>query len=215
MKVVYSNPYKAAGLSASGALFLVAIALIGWQAVCGSYSKWVELTERSQSYLFRPGPKYYYNHYSGLQFACVLAFDALQALRLIERSCGQATGTLRTRLLRALTTMYWSVLGVSAFACAICYGLTPKPDATAIQALIFINSLVALTRIFFGLRSREKQQNLERISSDANRNARLFSSSIAFVNGLNRLLKFVRFVLSVLFLAGAIQLAMQYRYQNP
>lgn len=215
MRVAYSSLYRASSLLASGSFFLVAIALIGWQAVRGLYFKWVELTERSQSYLFRPGPKYYYNHYSGLQFACVLAFDALQALRIIERPCVQGTGNLRTRLLRALTTIYWSVLGLSAFACTICYGLTRKPDATAIQALIFINSLVVFTRIYVAPRSSKEQRTLERIPSGANRYARLSACSLAFVNGLNRVLEFVRFVLSVLFFAGAIQLAMQYHYQNP
>ena len=185
MRIVNSNPSKTSGLLTSGTFFLVAIALIGWQAVRRSFCKRVELTETMQSYLHRSGPKYYYSHYGGLQCACVLAFDALQTLRLFERPFGQGTPSLRTRLLRALTTMYWTVLNASALACTVCYSLTPKPDVTAIQALVFINGLVALVKVFVNHQPREERQTLERISSGAKRHLLLSSFSQAFANGLD------------------------------
>jgi hypothetical protein len=215
MRLVNSNMSKTAGLLTSGTFFLIAIALIGWQAVCISSCKPMELMETLQSYLYRPGPNYYYSHFSGLQCACLLAFDALQTLRLFEHTCGQGAPSLRTRVLRALTPMYWTVLNASALACTICYSLTPKPEVTAIQALIFINSLVTLIKLFVDHKSRHERQTLKRVASGAKRYPRLSSFLHALANSVDRLLKSFRFVLSILFLVGAIQLAMRYRFQNP
>ncbi|KAF2630419.1 hypothetical protein BU25DRAFT_484495 [Macroventuria anomochaeta] len=199
MKLVYTKKCKAGSLFASGILFLVAIAIICWQA----------------SYSYRPGPKYYYSHFSGLQFACALAFDALQVLRLVSQPYNRDLYLSRTRLLQIFTNTYWIVLSVSAFACAIGYGLTPKPDATAIQVLIFLNSAVALMKVIIDRISLKGTGTQAMPLPDSKRFSQSRRWFLAVSRNSNRLFKFMRFALSILFIVGAVQLAMQYRFKNP
>lgn len=144
-----------------------------------------------------------------------MAFDALQVLRLLSRPSKQDQHLFRARLFRLFASTYWIILSASAFACAICYGRTPKPDATAIQVLIFLHSIVALVKIFAGpmLLKETDPQTLSEVN--VTRFPKLRRFSFTFGRNLNRLLKIVRFVLSILFVVGAAQLASQYRFKNP
>lgn len=172
------------------------------------------LTQTSQSYSNHPGPKYYYSHFSSLQFASALAFDALQALRLVYQPCEQEL-RLRTRLARYLTIGYWIILSASGFTCAISYSLTPKPDATAIQALIFVHSAVVLLKMVIDWISPNTLYSKAASNYEPKPRPRLSRYLFAFCRNFNRVLKFIRLALSVLFIVGSVQLARQYRFRNP
>jgi hypothetical protein len=136
-------------------------------------------------------------------------------LRLINRSYKQDLYPPPKRLFRLSTDAYWVVVSASAFACAICYGLTPKPDATAIQALTFVNGVVAVMNIIADRISLKRQDTQTKPYLEPKRFSRVWKTVFAVVRNLNRLLKFVRFALSILFIAGAAQLARQYHFKNP
>lgn len=213
MKLGPTKLCRLGSLFASGIFFVVAIAIICWQAVRRPNLERAVLTIL-KSYTNRPGPNYYYSHFSGLQLACVLAFDALQVLRFIQQS-HKRDPCLRSRLHRFFTNIYWAVLGVSGLACAISYGLTPKTDATAMQVLIFLNSIVALTKIVVDRVSVKALDTKTMTDLGQKQPTPLWRFLYASGRNVNRLLKFVRFVLSILFIVGAVQLARQYRFKNP
>ncbi|ORY15480.1 hypothetical protein BCR34DRAFT_178688 [Clohesyomyces aquaticus] len=186
-------------LGVAGVLFLVAVALIGWEA----------------SFTNRPGPTEYYSHFSGLFFASALAFDALQSLKHTLRPSQRKPAGIIPRFLTYLTYLYWAVLTISGLICSGGYGLTPKADAVSIQVLIFLNGAVVSAKLAADHWSSKKlnddnatHRNLEGVPR---RKKWLFSIG----RYGNRLLKFVRFVISVLFIVGAVDLARQYGFKNP
>jgi hypothetical protein len=164
------------------------------------------------------GPETYHSHFSGLQFAAALAFDALQAIGLVYLPRARDQRLLRGRVLQLITYTYWIILAASAFACAISYGLVSKPESMGIQVLILLNSLLVLTKIAtdgsafkeidtYGTQTTEYPilKQMSRVKKYLLATGRYF----------NCLLEIVRFVLSVLYIVGAIELARQYRFTNP
>lgn len=112
--------------------------------------------------------------------------------------------------------------------CAVCYSFTPKPDATAIQFLIFFAGLTGVGSLFFlrpknsteGLGQNNPEfegRQLER-EDDINKRyttARASRFCLSFWRIFNRFLKVVHWAMSVMFIAGAMTLALSYRFTNP
>lgn len=168
-----------------------------------------------QSYTYRPGPGSYYNHFSGLEFASALAFDTLQGMRTAGQFKKRIQQSLRNRLFHFVTDVYWIILAVSALIGAVGYGFTPNSDATAMQALIFINSAVVLIMIVINHRANINSEAETVLIEEPSQRSRSKGCLSATGRNFNRFLKLLRFVLSILFAMGAVQLASRYRFTNP
>ncbi|KAJ4366318.1 hypothetical protein N0V83_007954 [Neocucurbitaria cava] len=206
MKPILDRMYRLGVLSAPTIFFLIAIALVGWHA----------------SFAQRPGPKDIRSHFSGLVFAAVLAFDALQLLKLVLWPSKRQNSRRRiiSRFLDISAKIYWVVLTVSALICAVGYGFTPNSDAVAIQVLTLLNGAVALTkfsvkRFIVGRNVDKGHATLQLPEQEQVSLPKWKRYLFAIGRHLNRLLKVVRFILSILFIVGALGLARQYRFENP
>lgn len=179
----------------------------------------------------------YYSHFTGLYFSSCLIFQTIQNLLLVSGR----TRTFRALWYLCCSYIYWTTLAVSGFMCAVAYSMTPKPDVVAIQSLIFLNgltgvsSLIALHRIH--ARRGLNQGNMElssenittgpavtnnklpghtgKIPTSSHQGSRGVRNFYCICKIFNRFLKVVHWVMSILFIAGAIQLGLTYSFTNP
>jgi hypothetical protein len=179
-----------------------------------------------QSFVNRPGPTSYYSSFSGLSFACSLSFAALQLLAITRRWKLQNSRRWVRILQGTSSFIYWIVLTVSGFACTIAYGFTPKPDAVGIQVLIFLTGLFGLLILILVPHVpniNTEQSGVTHYEAAANTPSNSKQQGIPkkrkcfYATGryLNRFLKLIHTILSILFIIGGVNLAMTYKYQNP
>ena len=97
----------------------------------------------AQVYISKPGPRTYYSHFSGLYLSACLFFQCIQFTLLT------LGGKLsRNRVLAGCSYAYWATLALSGFVCTVCYGLIPKADCSAIEALASLLALAALVFLY-------------------------------------------------------------------
>lgn len=168
-----------------------------------------------QSFIRHPGPDTVQSHFSGLIFCVALLFDGLQLLKLVLWHRQTRPFGILARLSITILWFYWIVITLSGLICAIAYGRVPKPDVVGIQTVIFLNGVAALSKLALTWWSYKKAQKDDRASQALEKEPVAKRCMLASGRYLNRLLKFVRFMISVLFIAGAVQLASQYRFDTP
>jgi hypothetical protein len=195
-----------------------------------------------QSYVNRPGPSEYYSHFSGLFFAAALAFEAIQLLVLSQYTPVERSSRIIRLVYLIARFSYWTILAVSGLICAVAYGQTAKPDCASLQILIFLTSLVGVLCLVRNQRAgilevshgHSQDGDISRILSDNDGQDMVVGSSqmhdssakasqnswwrrCCTITGktLNRILMFCHFVISILFIVGAINLAKSYEFSNP
>lgn len=129
--------------------------------------------------------------------------------------------------------------------CGVGYAFTPKPDTTAIQFLSFLVGVISLAALLYLHRNRSKESLMLENDGNANIDAATASHELpTFVDSadpaatnllsrrvrnsprssrfffsvcriINRFLKAVHWAMSILFISGAITLALTYRFSNP
>jgi hypothetical protein len=115
---------------------------------------------------------------------------------------------------------------VSGLACTIAYGFTPKPDAVGIQVLIFLTGLFGLLILIwvpYVPNTNAKQSGVTHYETVANTPSITNQQGIPrkrkcfYVTGryLNRFLKLIHTIFSILFIVGGVNLAITYKYRNP
>ncbi|KAF2032078.1 hypothetical protein EK21DRAFT_110290 [Setomelanomma holmii] len=167
-----------------------------------------------QSFIRRPGPTGIYSHFSGLFFAVALLFDAVQLLNQTLRQREMTMQGVWARVLVVSTWLHWVVVTVSGLVCAISYGCTPKPDGTGIQVLIFLNGALALSHLALKNSQRIKEHNADTECQVVKRPSGRKRCLVATGRYFDRLIKFIRLVVSILFIVGAINLARQYHFKK-
>lgn len=129
--------------------------------------------------------------------------------------------------------------------CGVGYAITPKSDTSAIQFLSFVVGMVSLAALFCLHRNRFRESSTFQSDDNANkddaatdhelprfadgaepastnllsrhakRSTRGSRFCFSFFRIINRFLKVVHWAMSILFISGAITLALTYRYSNP
>jgi hypothetical protein len=179
-----------------------------------------------QSYANRPGPTSYYSSFSGLTFAASLSFAQLQLIAITLSQNHQSLRRWILLLQKIGSLLYWTILTASGLACTIAYGFTPKPDVVSIQVLILLSGLAGLWILINAhnvTKYNTKQLGMAPYEAVTNTPESLKQRAVSkkrkffYAAGryLNRVLKSIHAVLSILFIIGAVNLAMTYRYQNP
>jgi hypothetical protein len=114
---------------------------------------------------------------------------------------------------------YLIILTICGLIDGIAFSFTPKPDTTAISFLSFFDGVVA---IFNHLRIKNIQPVDTSASLLPESGNRIFKSKSRFrrcgyaaLRVSNRVLMSLHVVLIILSVAGAIELALTYRYTNP
>lgn len=129
--------------------------------------------------------------------------------------------------------------------CGVGYALTPKSDTAAIQFLSFVVGMISLIALFYLHRNWLRESLILQSDDNANkdfaatghelptftdgagpaprsllsrrarRSTRGSRFCFSFCRIINRFLKVVHWAMSILFISGAITLALTYRYSNP
>lgn len=199
----------------NAAVGAVAISLLIWSAV----------------YAGRPGPSSYYSHFTGLIIAVCLLFQTLQFAVLLATS----THNLFLGRLRIVTLfIYWTTITLSGLVCLAAFSRTPKPDCIGLQCLVFLHGICVLVQLSCLFRRRAIESSHFRNSSsiplsdrhptgdsdhpqsmDKPKRNCIHQITARILDGFNRLMMFIHWLLVVLLMSGSITLALQYRFENP
>lgn len=191
------------------------------------------LTIMNKYWTSRPGPHAYYSTFWTIPASVCLLFQTaeLSGLVLLSRQHGRPYQIFRL--------VHLSVCVATGFATGVCHAIVPKPDTAIVDFLSFFQGLIALA--YHGLvlkkRTQDRSQSLDVVSNSPRRdpspklsatvlsayksrdtsNGRRHRRSCAHraITSFNVLLLIIHMTVLILFTAGAIQLAMLYRYQNP
>lgn len=194
-----------------------------------------------QVYIKKPGPSTYRSHFTGIYLSSCLLFQIIQSFLLVSGY----TRVFRKSSYAWLTYLYWITVTLSGFMCGVSYAFTPKPDTSAIQFLSFLVGMISLAALLYLHRNRSKESLILQTGGNANKDAATVSHELpTFVDGadlaatnllsrrarrstrssrfcfsfcriINRFLKVVHWAMSILFISGAITLALTYRFSNP
>lgn len=194
-----------------------------------------------QVYIKKPGPSTYRSHFAGIYLSSCLLFQTIQFSLLVSGY----TRVFRRSFYAWLTYLYWITVTLSGFMCGVGYAFTPKHDTTAIQFLSFLAGMISLAALFYLHRTRFSENLILQSDGNSNKDAATTSHELpTFADGaepaaisllsrqakrstrgsrfclsfcriINRFLKVVHWAMSIMFISGAITLALTYRYPNP
>ena len=192
------------------------------------------VADGTQVFTTKPGPATYTSHFGGVLFASCLAFEAIQLISLLNKSREDRHAS-RKRLTRRCCSvsayLYWIILTLSGFICLVTYSIIPlKDERIATQLFAFILGIIGILALSGRwphiLSKGESPVTRTRsaevvLGDDVDQQIkqpvkpRGLRWLLAFVRGLDRLLRVVHALLAILFMAGGISLALTYRYDNP
>lgn len=115
------------------------------------------------------------------------------------------------------TYLYLVLVTLSGFIAGVAFCFTPKPDTTAVAFLAFLDGAVNL--FYATLTNTEKGSNLSQgqlpktYSSSQRTRSRRCGYGVLRIG--NRILMVLHSLLVLISVAGAIELAIAYRYSNP
>ena len=194
-----------------------------------------------QVYIKKPGPSTHRSHFAGIYLSSCLLFQIVQFFLLLYGY----TRVFRKRFYAWLTYLYWITVTLSGFMCGVGYAFTPKPDTTAIEFLSFLVGMISLAALSYLHRNQFRESLILQNDGNSNKDAPTTSHELpkfahgaepaatslpsrqarrstrgsrfcfSFCRIINRFLKVVHWAMSILFISGAITLALAYRYPNP
>jgi hypothetical protein len=191
------------------------------------------LTFMNKYWTSRPGPHAYYSTFWTISASVCLAFQTAELFSfvLLSRQHGRPYQIFRL--------VHLSICIATGFATGVCHTIIPKADTAIVDFLSLSQGLVGLA--YYGLivrqRTQDQSQSLD-VASVSPRtdpspktsakistaykacdtsNGRRHRRSCAHraITSFNVLLLIIHMIVLILFTAGATQLAMLYRYQNP
>jgi hypothetical protein len=181
----------------------------------------------------RPGPHAYYSTFWTISASVCLIFQTAELFGfvLLSRQHGH--------LYQIFRLVHLSICIATGLATGVCHSIIPKPDTAIVDFLSLSQGLIGLA--YYGLvvrqRTQDRSQSLDVVSvsprtdcspktsakissaykardtSSGGRHRR--SCAHRAITSLNVLLLIIHMIVLILFTAGATQLAMLYRYQNP
>jgi hypothetical protein len=167
-----------------------------------------------QIYVRKPGPTTYYSHFSSLYLSACLAFQSLQVFRRMSFRNPPVN-----KWHGFFANGYLIILTLCGLIDGIAFSFTPKPDTTAISFLSFFDGIAALIDKFRikNIQSVDTSASLLPESSNGivKSKPRFRRWGYAALRVSNRVLMSLHVLLIVLSVAGAIELALTYRYTNP
>jgi hypothetical protein len=196
------------------------------------------LLKSLQVFVDKPGPSVYYSHFTTIYLSSCLAFQCLQFI-LQARTPSKHHGKRR----RGFKYAYWIILTLCGLMAGIAYAFTPKPDCVAVEILAFLDAAAALFCIQVARTKKLIDDQIVASSSAGNLIDQSHPGTVPKhpstpaiersqdeaqlaprrVPGwlsktfriINRFLRVVHVLFSILAVNGAIQLALDYRFENP
>lgn len=192
-----------------------------------------------QVFVDKPGPSVYYSHFTAIYLSSCLAFQCLQFILQ-----GRTPSKHHRKWRRGFKYAYWIILTLCGLMGGIAYAFTPKPDCVAVEILAFLDAAAALFCLQVARRKKFSDDQIVASSSAGNlidqshpgtvpkhpsahaieppqdeaqlaprrRVPGWLSKTFRIVN---RFLRVVHVLFSILAVNGAIQLALDYRFENP
>jgi hypothetical protein len=191
------------------------------------------LTFMNKYWTSRPGPHAYHSTFWTISASVCLVFQIAEffGFVLLSRQHGRPYQIFRL--------VHLSICVATGFATGVCHTIVSKPDTATVDFLSFFQGLIALA--YYGLvlkkRTQDRSQSLHVVSvsprtdpspkisatvssaykardtSCGRRHRRSYAHRA--ITSFNVLLLIIHMTVLILFTAGATQLAMLYRYQNP
>jgi hypothetical protein len=139
-----------------------------------------------------------YNHFAALVMSSCLISQCGQVI-ILSRQWHLKTSHFKL----IFRWIYWTVITLTTFIAGVGWAISGKPNAAAIQFLAAIDGMTGCTLLFW--KDPWHSELLNSILSKWYQRA---------ARGLNRFFKIIHTMFNILFAAGAIILALQFRYQN-